>query len=57
MIDGNGIVVYPTKKSVDEIAGEGIQGKWGFGTDRKNKLTNAGYDYNAVQKRVNELMK
>lgn len=25
--------------------------------DRKNMLTNAGYDYNAVQKRVNELMK
>ena len=57
MFDGNGNVVYPSKKSVDEIAGEVIQGKWGNGTDRKNKLTNAGYDYNAVQKRVNELMK
>ena len=57
MFDGNGNVVYPTKKSVDEIAGEVIQGKWGNGTDRKNKLTFAGYDYNAVQKRVNELMK
>lgn len=57
VFDGNGNVVYPTKKSVDEIAGEVIQGKWGNGTDRKNKLTNAGYDYNAVQKRVNELMK
>ena len=57
VFDGNGNVVYPTKKSVDEIAGEVIQGKWGNGTDRKNKLTNVGYDYNAVQKRVNELMK
>nr|DAG19090.1 MAG TPA: peptidoglycan hydrolase [Caudoviricetes sp.] len=57
VFDANGNVVYPTKKSVDEIAGEVIQGKWGNGTDRKNKLTNAGYDYNAVQKRVNELMK
>ena len=46
-----------TKKSVDEIAREVIRGKWGNGVDRKNRLTNAGYDYNAVQKRVNELMK
>lgn len=57
MFDANGNVVYPTKKSVDEIAREVIQGKWGNGTDRKKRLTNAGYDYNAVQKRVNELMK
>ena len=55
VFDNNGNVVYPTKKSIDEIAREVIQGKWGNGTDRKNRLTNAGYDYNAVQKRVNEL--
>lgn len=57
VFDNNGNVVYPTKKSIDEIAREVIQGKWGNGADRKNRLTNAGYDYNAVQKRVNELMK
>ena len=57
VFDANGNVVYPTKKSVGEIAREVIQGKWGNGTDRKKRLTNAGYDYNAVQKRVNELMK
>jgi len=57
VFDSNGNVVYPAKKSVDEIAREVIQGKWGNGTDRKNRLTNAGYDYNAVQRRVNELMK
>lgn len=57
VFDANGNVVYPAKKSVDEIAHEVIQGKWGNGTDRKNRLTNAGYDYSAVQKRVNELMK
>ena len=59
VFDANGNVVYPTtaKKSVDAIAREVIQGKWGKGADRKNRLTNAGYDYNAVQKRVNELMK
>lgn len=57
VFDSNGNVVYPAQKSVDEIAREVIQGKWGNGTERKKNLTNAGYDYNAVQKRVNELMK
>jgi lysozyme len=42
------------KKSVDEIASEVIAGKWGNGSDRKNRLTAAGYDYSAVQDRVNE---
>ena len=46
----------PSKKSVDEIAREVIAGKWGNGQDRKNRLTKAGYDYNAVQKRVNEML-
>ena len=46
-----------TKKSVEEIAKEVIAGKWGNGSERARKLTIAGYDYNAVQKKVNELMK
>ena len=33
------------KKSVDEIAQEVIDGKWGTGDDRKAKLKKAGYDY------------
>lgn len=57
VFDSNGNVVYPAKKSVDEIAHEVIQGKWSNDTERKKKLTAVGYDYNAVQKRVNELMK
>lgn len=57
VFDSHGNVVYPAKKSVDEIAREVIQGKWSNGADRKNRLTNAGYDYNVVQRRVNELMK
>ena len=57
VFDANGNIVYPAKKSIDEIAREVIQGKWGNGIERRNRLTNAGYDYNAVQKRVNELMK
>ena len=44
------------KKSVDEIANEVIAGLWGNGTDRKNKLTNAGYNYSEVQKKVNQLV-
>lgn len=45
-----------TKKSVDELAREVIQGLWGNGQERKNRLQAAGYDHNAVQKRVNELL-
>lgn len=45
----------PAKKSVDEIAKEVINGKWGNGSDRKNALEKAGYNYNEVQARVNEL--
>jgi flagellum-specific peptidoglycan hydrolase FlgJ len=43
-------------KSVDEIAKEVIRGDWGNGDERKKKLTAAGYDYAAVQKRVNEMV-
>lgn len=42
------------KNSIDEIAAEVIAGKWGNGTDRKSRLTAAGYDYSAVQAKVNE---
>lgn len=40
-------------KSIAEVANEVIAGKWGSGTDRKNRLTSAGYDFNAVQAEVN----
>lgn len=42
-------------KSVEEIAKEVLAGKWGNGVDRANAITAAGYDYAAVQARVNEL--
>lgn len=42
------------KKSNEEMADEVIQGKWGNGDERKKKLEAAGYDYNAIQKIVNE---
>lgn len=57
VFDANGKVIYPVKKSVTEIAKEVIQGKWGNGTDRKNRLEKAGYNYNEVQKKVNMLLK
>lgn len=47
----------PATKTVDELAKEVIKGLWGNGTERKNKLTAAGYDYAKVQNRVNELLK
>lgn len=47
----------PQPKSIDEIAREVIRGKWGNNPERKRRLESAGYDYNAVQKRVNQLMK
>lgn len=57
VFDSSGKQVYPAKKSVDEIAREVIQGKWGNGAERKKKLTDAGYDYNAVQNQVNEILR
>ena len=43
-------------KSITEIANEVIQGKWGNGQDRVNKLTAAGCDYDAVQDEVNRIL-
>lgn len=56
-----GKVVAPTptpsaKKSVDEVAKEVIRGEWGNGDERYNRLTNAGYNYNEIQAKVNELL-
>lgn len=56
-----GKVVAPTptpsaKKSVDEVAKEVIRGECGNGDERYNRLTNAGYNYNEVQAKVNELL-
>lgn len=44
------------EKTIDELAKEVIAGKWGNGNDRKNRLTNAGYNYNEVQNKVNSLL-
>lgn len=43
-------------QTIDDIAHEVIQGDWGNGEERKERLEAAGYDYDAVQQRVNELL-
>lgn len=55
-MDEASIKLHSTKKSIDTVAKEVIAGKWGNGTERKQKLISAGYNYNEVQKRVNELV-
>lgn len=52
-----GGAISGTGKSIEAIAKEVIAGKWGNGDDRKKRLQAAGYDYAAVQKKVNELLK
>ena len=43
-----------SEKSIDQLADEVISGAWGNDDDRKKRLTEAGYDYDAVQAKVNE---
>ena len=43
-------------KTTDTLAYEVIQGDWGNGEERKERLEVAGYDYDAVQQRVNEIL-
>lgn len=49
--------VQPQRKSIDEVAKEVIRGEWGNGEDRKARLTQAGYDYNVIQARANEMLR
>lgn len=50
-------VIEIKHKSNDEIADEVLKGLWGNGADREKKLTNAGYNYNAIQEIVNNKCK
>lgn len=63
-VDFDGIVnlLYYSrpKKSIEELAREVIDDMWGTSKSvptRKERLTAAGFDYAAVQKRVNEILK
>lgn len=55
-LSGSYVAPAPTKKSIDEIAKEVIAGKWGNGTDRMKALESAGYNYNEVQNKVNQIL-
>ena len=64
-IRGYGLPDYASKTkpevmdayALDEIAEQVIEGLWGNNPERRKRLTAAGYDYEAVQQRVNELVK
>lgn len=60
VFDDSGNQIYPVadapSPSIDSIAREVINGHWGNGNERKQRLTTAGYDYNVVQARVNEIL-
>lgn len=51
-----GTTPAPATKSIEEVAKEVIAGNYGNGEDRKIAIINAGYDYNAVQTKVNEIV-
>lgn len=59
VFDWNGKAVYSvtTKKSVAQVAKEVINGEWGNGQDRRDRLEAAGYNYAEVQNTVNKLLK
>lgn len=57
VLEGYGVTPTPNpSKTIDELAREVIAGKWGNNPGRKEALINAGYDYSAVQARVNEIL-
>lgn len=56
-VDNTPPVPQGSGKTVEELAREVIAGFWGNGEARKQNLTAAGYDYSAVQARVNEIIK
>lgn len=60
VFDENGKVVFSatnTVKSIDTLADEVIRGVWGNGAERKKRLTEAGYNYTAIQRRVNQKLR
>lgn len=56
LFDENEKIVFPVRKTIDELAREVIRGDWGNGEDRKRRLLQAGYEYYAVRRRVNQIL-
>ena len=57
LVKGTTTTTAPKKKTNEEIAKEVLQGKWGNGSVRKKKLTDAGYNYSLIQALVNKMSK
>ena len=57
LIKKNKLNGYKEVKSIEVLAQEVLDGKWGVGEDRKKRLTSAGYSYTDVQNKVNEMLK
>lgn len=51
------LFLKPVSVNLEEVANEILAGKWGNGADRKNRLTQAGYNYSEVQSIVNRLVR
>ena len=51
------ITVKDALKPDDDVVKEILSGEWGNGEQRKKALINCGYDYERIQKRVNEVIK
>lgn len=52
-LNGYRLVEPAPTKSNEQLAAEVINGAWGNGTERKRRLTESGYNYQAVQNIVN----
>ncbi len=48
------IIEFYQEKPNEEICKEVWEGKWGTGRDRKNRLTEAGYDYDTIQGMIDQ---
>ncbi len=53
---GSNTPTHHTGPSLDDVARAVMRGDFGNGEDRRRRLEAAGYNYNAVQARVNQLM-
>lgn len=53
----NDCIVSNSKKSIDEVARDVINGKYGNQPERQKRLEAEGYNYREVQNRVNQLLK
>ena len=56
IVDEANKINNPPKKTIEQLAKEVIAGKWGNGNARAKKLKEAGYNYDEVQAKVNEIL-